>query len=196
MSTQYIIFKKYENTWPTFSLPSPQKLLIKSLKLGKQLSLKPKQLNSVFASRLFIFQWFAWFLSCISKQLITLFLPSVGPVPGWPLPWHGRSRSPPGGRGMVWREEWRPCPDIPETWIHPRQEPRSQSGQEEHPRQQDEQEYREYCPCHQDCHLHAIYREWDSFTNLLIQFIIHQLFTFYFVLAISLPNSSQSPFLH
>lgn len=120
------------------------------------------------------FAWFTW--SFKSSSLIPLFLASVGLVPGWSLSRHSGSRCPSGGRGMVWREEWRPSLDIPEARIHPREEPRPQSGQEEHPRQQDEQEHGEHHSCPQDCHLHAIYCEFSN-TSLFIYTFPNQLYS-------------------
>lgn len=58
---------------------------------------------------------------------------SVGPVPGRPVPRHGRARPRSGGRGVVRRQKRRPHPDLTQRRLRLHEEPRPESGQDQRP---------------------------------------------------------------
>lgn len=82
--------------------------------------------------------YISWSPCCFIELVLTLILSSstpdsVGPVPGRPVPWHGRSWPGSGGWGVVRRQERRPHPDLAQRRLRVHQEPRPQSGQGQRP---------------------------------------------------------------
>lgn len=105
-----------------------------------------------------------------------LFTRPVGPVPGRPVPRHSRARPCPGGRRVVrWQERW-PHPHLAQRRLRLRKEPRSKSGQDEHPGDQGSHKSREHPDCPEARYPKALSGECVFAQNCLLLLLITRLF--------------------